>query len=130
MERWTRNMIRYRWAVVAVWAAVFVVSAAAMSGLSDLLTNRFTLPGTDTHRAETILEDHFGQKTTGSFTIVVRGEPGSAEELVGPVQDAAVRAAEELPTSQVAAVQSTTSTPSSRRTSRSASSSSPSRSRC
>jgi putative drug exporter of the RND superfamily len=105
MERWTRNMIRYRWVVVAVWAVVFVVSAAAMSGLSDLLTNRFTLPGTDTHRAETILEDHFGQKTTGSFTIVVRGEPGSAQELVGPVQAAAARAAEKLPTSQVATVQ-------------------------
>ena len=98
-------MIRYRWAVLGVWAVVLAVSLVATSGLADLLTNRFTLPGTDTARAERILEDHFGQKTTGSFTIVVRGEPGSAEELVGPVQDADVRAAEELPTSQVAAVQ-------------------------
>ena len=44
-----------------------------MSGLGDLLTNRFSLPGTDTHRAETILEDHFGQKTTGSFSLWPRG---------------------------------------------------------
>jgi RND superfamily putative drug exporter len=98
-------MIRYRWAVVAVWAVVFVVSLAAMSGLADLLTNRFSLPGTDTARAERILEDHFGQKTTGSFTIVARGEPGTAQELVGPVQEAAERASAELPTSEVAAVQ-------------------------
>jgi RND superfamily putative drug exporter len=105
MERWTRRMIRYRWAVVAVWAAVLGVSLVAASGLSELLTNRFTLPGTDTARAERILEEHFGQKTTGSFTIVARGEPGSARDLVTPVEEAAARAAAELPTSEVASVE-------------------------
>jgi putative drug exporter of the RND superfamily len=104
MERWTRRMIRYRWAVVAVWFVVFLASVVAMSGLADLLTNRFRLPGTDTARAERILEDQFGQKTTGSFTIVARGDPGSAEALVAPVQQAAERASQELPTSQVASV--------------------------
>ncbi|MGH3033521.1 MAG: MMPL family transporter [Gaiellaceae bacterium] len=105
MERWTRAMIRYRWTVVAAWALVFLVSGWASSGLADLLTNRFTLPGTDTDRAETILEEQFGQQTTGSFTIVVRGEPGSAEELVQPVEEAALRAAEVLPTAEVASVE-------------------------
>src|ERR671924_2218671 len=105
MGSWTRTMIRYRWAVVAVWAVVFLVSGAAASGLSDLLTNRFTLPGTDTARAESILEDHFGQKSTGSFSVVVRGEPGSADELVPQVRAAAERAAKELPTGQLASVQ-------------------------
>src|SRR5919109_3183665 len=105
MGSWTRTMIRYRWAVVAVWAVVFLVSGAAASGLSDLLTNRFTLPGTDTHRAETILEDHFGQKSTGSFSVVVKGQPGSAERLVPQVRAAAERAAKELPTGQLASVQ-------------------------
>ena len=51
MERWTRRMIRYRWAVVSVWSVVFLASVVAMSGLADLLTNRFSLPGTDTARA-------------------------------------------------------------------------------
>ena len=105
MGSWTRTMIRYRWAVVAVWAVVFLVSGVAMSGLSDLLTNRFSLPGTDTHRAETILEDHFGQKSTGSFSVVVKGGPGSADELVPQVRAAAERAAKELPTGQLASVQ-------------------------
>src|ERR671924_1703039 len=105
MGSWTRTMIRYRWAVVAVWAVVFLVSGAAASGLSDLLTNRFTLPGTDTARAESILEDHFGQKSTGSFSVVVKGQPGSAERLVPQVRAAAQGAAKELPTGQVASVQ-------------------------
>ncbi|WP_239396221.1 MMPL family transporter, partial [Frankia sp. CiP3] len=105
MERWTRAMIRYRWAVVAVWAVVFVMSSAAASGLSGLLTNRFTLPGTDTQRAEKILEDRFGQRTTGSFMLVVRTAPGSASQLVPAVDQAAHRAAGVLPSGVVASVQ-------------------------
>jgi RND superfamily putative drug exporter len=98
-------MIRCRWAVLGIWLVVLLASLMAMSGLADLLTNRFSLPGTDTARAETILEDHFGQKSTGSFSLVVRGdEPGSAQALVPAVQAAAERASKELPTSKVAAV--------------------------
>ncbi|MDQ3857265.1 MAG: MMPL family transporter [Actinomycetota bacterium] len=106
MESWTRLVLRYRWAVVGGWALVFVVSAIAMSALSDLLTNRFALPGTDTARAEKILEDEFGQKSTGSFSLVVRGDsPGSSARLVPRVQSAAERASSKLPTSRVASVQ-------------------------
>ncbi|MDQ4018666.1 MAG: MMPL family transporter [Actinomycetota bacterium] len=106
MDRWTRFVIRHRWAVLAAWLVVFVVSGMAASGLSELLTNRFSLPGTDTARAEKILEEEFGQKSTGSFSVVVRGEaPGSAEALVAQVQAAAERASKELPTSKVVAVQ-------------------------
>ena len=98
-------MIRLRWVVLAVWVAVFLVSGAASAGLSDKLTNRFTLPGTDTAKAEQILEEHFGQKTTGAFTVVARTEPGRAQALLPQVRAAAERAAAELPTSRVASVQ-------------------------
>jgi RND superfamily putative drug exporter len=98
-------MIRYRWAVAGVWAVAVVLSVLAMSGLSDLLTNRFSLPGTDTERAETILQDHFGQRSTGSFSVVVKGAPGSAERLVPIVRDRAAKAAAELPTGKLAGVQ-------------------------
>jgi uncharacterized membrane protein YdfJ with MMPL/SSD domain len=104
LERLTRTMIRYRWAVVAVWAVIVVASVMAMSGLADLLTNRFSLPGTDTARAETILEQHFGQRTTGSFSLVVQGPPGSAERLVPIVRERATKAAAELPTGKLAGV--------------------------
>jgi RND superfamily putative drug exporter len=102
MERLTRAVIRYRWPVVGAWAVVLVVSVMAMSGLADLLTNRFSLPGTDTARAEKILEEHFGQKSVGSFWIVVEGQPGSADDLVPEVLVAARRAADVLPTGQLA----------------------------
>jgi RND superfamily putative drug exporter len=102
MEGLTRAVIRYRWPVVGAWAVVLVVSMLAMSGLADLLTNRFSLPGTDTARAEKVLEEHFGQKTVGSFWIVVKGQPGSAEDLVPEVLASARRAADVLPTGQLA----------------------------
>ena len=103
MESLTRLVLRHRWIVLGAWIAVLALSGVASSGLSDLLTNRFTLPGTDTDRAETILKDHFGQRSTGSFTLVVRSD-GRARELVPQVRAAAERASRELPTSRVAAV--------------------------
>jgi RND superfamily putative drug exporter len=97
-------VLRHRWPVLAGWLVVFFSSVVAVSGLADLLTNRFTLPGTDTARAERILEDHFGQKSTGSFTIVAQ-TTGSVAELVPELRAAAKRASEALPTSRVASVE-------------------------
>jgi uncharacterized membrane protein YdfJ with MMPL/SSD domain len=105
MARITRTMIRFRWVVLAAWLAVFVVSGIAMSGLSDLLTNRFTLPGTDTQRAEEILDQQFGQKSTGSFSLVLQGKPGSARRLTLPLEQAADRAADAIPTGRVASIE-------------------------
>jgi RND superfamily putative drug exporter len=103
MERWTRFVLRHRRAVLLAWLAAFAASLVAMAGLADLLTNRFTLPGSDTHRAERILEDHFGQKSTGAFTIVVESK-GRAQQLVPAVRAAAARAVQELPTGRLASV--------------------------
>ncbi|MFN2472031.1 MAG: MMPL family transporter [Gaiellaceae bacterium] len=104
MERWTHGVIRMRWVVLVGWLVVLVVSVIAMSGLSELLTNRFTLPGTDTDRAEHVLEEHFGQRSTGSFTLVARGEQDSAQELIPLVRTAAHRAARELENAKAGAI--------------------------
>jgi RND superfamily putative drug exporter len=92
------NMIRFRWAVLVVWLVLFVAAGAAAAGLSDLLTNRFVLPGAESEKTGDVLEQHFGQKPEGSYTIVVRGAPGSAPKLVAPTEAAARRAAAALPT--------------------------------
>jgi uncharacterized membrane protein YdfJ with MMPL/SSD domain len=98
-------MIRHRWIVLGSWLVIVAACGAASSGLSDLLTNRFTLPGTDTARAEDILEEHFNQKSTGTFTLVVQSDTRPAESLVPVVKQAAERASRELPTSKVASVE-------------------------
>ncbi len=98
LGRWTRTMIRWRWLVLAAWLLILVVSVAATRGLGDLLTNRFTLPGTDTRRAEQILEDHFGQRSTGSFNIVAVSESGDISGALPALAEAGARAAETVPT--------------------------------
>jgi RND superfamily putative drug exporter len=72
MERWTRWMIRYRWPVVAAWLVVLVVGGWSATKLSALLSNEFTMPGTDSERARSILKEHYGDRSDGAFTIVFR----------------------------------------------------------
>ena len=98
MAAFARNMIRFRWAVLAVWLVLFAAAGYASMGLSDLLTNRFVLPGAESERTGDVLEAHFGQKPEGAFTIVVQGAPGSAPKLVAATDAAARRAASALPT--------------------------------
>ena len=73
MERWTRWMLRYRWVVLAVWLVILVGGGWSSSRLSALLSNTFTMPGTDSERARTILKEHYGDRNDGAFTIVVGG---------------------------------------------------------
>jgi uncharacterized membrane protein YdfJ with MMPL/SSD domain len=78
MERWTRWMLRYRWVVVAAWLVILVGGGWSSSRLSALLSNTFTMPGTDSERARTILKEHYGERSDGAFTIVFR-VPDSAD---------------------------------------------------
>jgi uncharacterized membrane protein YdfJ with MMPL/SSD domain len=104
MARWARTMIRFRWAVLAVWLVATAVAGVASMGLSDLLTNRFVLPGSESDKARSVLQDRFGQKPEGSFSIVVKTSEGGAAALEPRTRAAAVRAAKALPTGKVASV--------------------------
>jgi putative drug exporter of the RND superfamily len=79
MERLTRLMIRYRWAVVAVWLVVLLGGGYASTKLSGLLANTFTVPGTDSERVRTVLSSNFGDRSDGSFTVVF--QTPNAEDL-------------------------------------------------
>jgi uncharacterized membrane protein YdfJ with MMPL/SSD domain len=104
LERLTRTVIRYRWAVIPAWILIFCISFIAMGRLNDLFQSRVSLPGTDVQRAEDILERNFNQGSSGLFTLVVRDESRPAAEFVPAVRLAAERAAAALPTGQLAAV--------------------------
>ena len=47
MASWTRGVIRHRKAIIAAWIALFLVGGVAAAGLGDLLSNRFSVPGSD-----------------------------------------------------------------------------------
>src|SRR5512133_3533057 len=63
-------MIRYRWALVVGWLPLLVGGGWSATKLSALLSNSFTMPGTDSERARTILKEHYGDRSDGAFTIV------------------------------------------------------------
>src|SRR5581483_9482954 len=97
-------MLRWRWLVVGVWLAALLAGFAAVSNLSDLLTNRFALPGSDTAKAERILDQHFGHRPQGSFLLVAQSAGTPVRALVAELAAAARRAADVLPSGRVASV--------------------------
>jgi uncharacterized membrane protein YdfJ with MMPL/SSD domain len=93
-------MIRYRWAALVVWLVVLVAGGWSSSKLSALLSNTFTMPGTDSERARAILKDHYGDRSDGAFTIVFRVPSSSDPALRAKLQQAMVRGAQQVPTGQ------------------------------
>jgi uncharacterized membrane protein YdfJ with MMPL/SSD domain len=100
MERWTRLVLRFRWPILAIWLVLLLGGGFAFSRLSPLLSNEFTVPGTDSERARSILERHFGERSDGAFTIVLRVRNGLDPARVVPLQSAVDRAAHVVPTAR------------------------------
>ena len=78
MARWTRLVLRFRWPILGVWLAVLLAGGAATSKLTPLLSNTFTVPGTDSERARTILQQHFGDRSDGEFLVIYKIRNGTA----------------------------------------------------
>jgi RND superfamily putative drug exporter len=97
VERWTRTVLRLRWLVLASWLVVLLAGGYASGRLSDLLSNTFTVPGTDSERARSILERSFGDRSDGSFTVVFRVKDSSDPALRARLQRRVQEAANTVP---------------------------------
>src|SRR5438477_3583824 len=78
MARWTRAVLRFRWPILAFWLVVLLAGGFATFRLTPLLSNTFTVPGTDSERARTILQDHFGDRSDGEFLVIYKIRNGTA----------------------------------------------------
>ena len=63
-------MLRFRVPVLLAWLAVLVVGAFAAVALPQHLSNVFTVPGTESDKARQLLQQHFGERPDGVFTVV------------------------------------------------------------
>src|SRR5207245_3091261 len=81
MPRLTRVVLRVRWPVLAFWLAVLVAGGWSSFRLSGLLSNTFTVPGTDSERARAILQQHFGDRDEGRFVVVFKTRRPVTEEM-------------------------------------------------
>jgi RND superfamily putative drug exporter len=80
---------------VVAWVVVIVLGGLASVKITPLLSNTFSVPGTDSERARAILEQHFGQRPDGTFTLVfsvARATP----QAVAQAQKALVAAAADV----------------------------------
>jgi uncharacterized membrane protein YdfJ with MMPL/SSD domain len=98
MASWTRFVLRFRTPVVAFWLVVAVAGFVAYRNLAPILTNQFTVPGTDSERVRTLLQSHFGERPDGSFQIVFRVRDSSDPMLAAKLGPAVSRAAASVPT--------------------------------
>jgi uncharacterized membrane protein YdfJ with MMPL/SSD domain len=99
MERWTRVVLRFRWLILAGWLVVLIAGGFAFTHLSSLLSNEFSVPGTDSERARTILQRHFGDRSDGAFTVVFRLRGGADRSAYVRLQRQLDRAARVVPDS-------------------------------
>jgi RND superfamily putative drug exporter len=99
MERWTRVVLRFRWPILTGWLVVLLAGGFAFTHLSSLLSNEFSVPGTDSERARTILERHFGDRSDGAFTVVFRLRDGLDRAAYVRLQRDLDRAARVVPDS-------------------------------
>lgn len=94
MARWTRLVIGHRKAIVAGWLVVLLLGGYATSNLGKLLTNRFSVPGSDAEKGLNILRSQFGERSDGTFTLVVQSTGPRLSPLAA--EAAAQRAATEI----------------------------------
>jgi uncharacterized membrane protein YdfJ with MMPL/SSD domain len=95
MARWTDFVVAHRGRIIAAWLVVFVLGALAAANLGGLLSNRFSVPGSESERGLDLLKDRMNDRSDGSFTLVATGVGSSADRMaVAAAADRGARAIE------------------------------------
>ncbi|MEU6948997.1 MMPL family transporter [Streptomyces sp. NPDC046316] len=82
-ERLATFSYRHRWSAVLLWIVVVVAATGASTAVGSAYHNDFSLPGTDSQTARTVLERHgSAQATDATLQIVVKDGRGVREETV------------------------------------------------
>src|ERR687887_52635 len=94
MARWTDFVIAHRGRIIALWLVLFLLGGFAAANLGGLLSNRFSVPGSESENGLNLLKDHMDDRSDGSFTLVARGVDNAADRQA--VEAAAQRAAKAI----------------------------------
>ncbi len=100
IRSWTRVVIRLRWQIALAWLLVVIVGGWASGRLSDLQSNVFTVPGTESEHVRSVLQDHFGDRSDGAFTVVFRLDRAATPATRARLQRLVDEAARAVPTGQ------------------------------
>jgi RND superfamily putative drug exporter len=98
VETWTRTVIRLRWPIAVAWLVVVLVGGWASGRLSSLQSNVFSVPGTDSEHVRDVLQQHFGDRSDGAFTVVFQVRDAADPATRVRLQRVVDRAAHAVPT--------------------------------
>jgi trehalose monomycolate/heme transporter len=93
--RWNRFIVRHRRSVLATWLVLLVLGGWATTDVGRLLTNRFSVPGSDAEKGLDILRARFHERGDGAFTLVVQASRVRVD--LASAEAAAQRAAGSIP---------------------------------
>jgi uncharacterized membrane protein YdfJ with MMPL/SSD domain len=103
MRAVTKVVLRHKAVVLGTWLVLFVLGGYAASNLGSLLSNQFTVPGSESQRGLDVLRQRFHQRSDGAFTLVVQSTGGPLNPFA--VEAAAGRGAGQLTNGKAAPVQ-------------------------
>ncbi|MFD9033623.1 MMPL family transporter [Streptomyces sp. NPDC059567] len=97
-ERLAAFSYRHRWSAVLLWIVVVAAATGASTIAGSAYHNDFSLPGTDSQAARTVLERHgSAQATDATLQIVVKDEDGVREKTVHARVEGLLDKVERLP---------------------------------
>ena len=73
MARWTDFVIAHRRRVLVAWLVLFLLGGYAAANLGGLLSNRFSVPGSESERGLDLLKDRMNDRSDGAYTLVATG---------------------------------------------------------
>src|SRR4051794_7980817 len=96
MRQLTRFAVTHRRMVFVLWVVALLAAGAASGAAGSHFRNVFTLPGTDTQRAQDLLKERFPQQSGESAQIVFHTDRGTLTGQRGRI-DRALAAARRAP---------------------------------
>jgi RND superfamily putative drug exporter len=105
-DRGTRAVLRFRRLILCFWLLVLLGGGFASTHLSALLSNSFSVPGTDSDRAQLILQRHFGDRSDGEYLVVFKLARPASSRLRATLQERVDRAVATIPTARAGPLRS------------------------
>lgn len=103
LERWAGFVYRRKWLVLAAWVAVLVGVGASARAFGGEFQTEFTLPGSESQRANDLLKERFPAQAGGEADLVFE-VPTGIEGARAEIEAVLARVAAEVP--DVAAIES------------------------
>ena len=100
LANWTQAVIKHRFKVIAAWLLLIILGGFSATQLNQHLTTSLTVPGSDSAKAQQILQNKFHENLEGSFTIFYQFKQANKDQIAKYKADLVV-AVSEIPTARI-----------------------------